>query len=217
MPRDTVSAKVVRVPSLSARYFDQMYAADPDPWQIGAGWYETRKRDLVLSLLPEPRYKLALEPGCGNGDLTERLRARCESVIAWDAATAAVEATRARFAEDPQVQVSAGHLPDAWPNTPEADLMVLSELGYYLDLPDLDRFLDEAVDRLQPGATFLAVHWRWPVEEYPLTGDAVHDRIAARPELSRLGGYADMDVRIDIFILDSAQPRSVAQRAGVIA
>jgi SAM-dependent methyltransferase len=194
-----------------------MYAADPDPWQIGAGWYETRKRDLVLSLLPEPRYKLALEPGCGNGDLTDRLRARCDSIIAWDAAAAAVVATRARFADDPCVQVSVGQLPDGWPATPKADLLVFSELGYYLDTPDLDRFLDEAVTRLEPQATFLAVHWRWPVEEYPLTGDAVHDRIAERPELSRLGGYADVDVRIDIFNLDSTQPRSVAQRAGVIA
>jgi SAM-dependent methyltransferase len=194
-----------------------MYAANPDPWQIGAGWYETRKRDLVLSLLPEPRYEVALEPGCGNGDLTERLRTRCESVIAWDAAAAAVEATRARFADAPSVQVSTGHLPDAWPPTPEADLLVLSDLGYYLDTSDLDRFLDEAAARLRPGATFLAVHWRWPVDDYPLTGDAVHDRIAHRRELSRLGGYADVDVRIDVFIVDSTQPRSVAQRAGVIA
>lgn len=41
----------------SARqHFEQMYQADPDPWQVASRWYERRKRDLLLAALPRERY-----------------------------------------------------------------------------------------------------------------------------------------------------------------
>ena len=68
--------------SLDTGYFDQMYAAAPDPWGLSTRWYEARKYALTLALLPEPRYRDAFEPGCSVGVLTGMLAARCGQVLA---------------------------------------------------------------------------------------------------------------------------------------
>ena len=58
--------------SLQAEYFDHLYADSSDPWQISSGWYEDRKRAVMAAVLPRRHYRLAFEPGCGNGVLTAR-------------------------------------------------------------------------------------------------------------------------------------------------
>ena len=35
-------------------YFDRMYAASADPWQLQERWYEKRKYAITLALLPYP-------------------------------------------------------------------------------------------------------------------------------------------------------------------
>ena len=66
------------------QHFEQMYQADPDPWQVASRWYERRKRDLLLAALPRERYAHGFEPGCGNGETTQRLLQRCERLCAVD-------------------------------------------------------------------------------------------------------------------------------------
>ena len=55
------------------------------------------------------------------------------------------------------------------------DLIVLSEVGYYLSERDLLMARDWIVNALRPGGHLLLVHWTPLVEDYPLTGDEVHD------------------------------------------
>ncbi len=198
--------------SLSREYFERLYGQSADPWRISDGWYEQRKRALVLAALPEPRFAVAFEPGCSNGELTVLLASRCDRLIAWDVVDAAVARTRERTAEMPGVEVRNGALPDDWPDE-RAELIVLSEVGYYLDAADWARTVDEAAARLLAGGTVLAVHWRHGAPDYPLTGDRVHEIIAAQPRLCRLGGYRDDDVLIDVFRTDA---QSVAQREGLL-
>jgi hypothetical protein len=79
-------------------------------------------------------------------------------------------------------------------------------------LPDnsLAALLCREIGRLQPGAAVVAAHWRHPVAEYPLSGDAANAVIAATPGLKSLGSYRDRDVVIDVF--DTGDGRSVAAR-----
>ena len=206
---------VVSVMSVPSQHFIDLYAADPDPWRIGTGWYESRKRSLVSALLPAHHYRLGLEPACGNGDLTEILRQRCDRLIAWDVADAAVATARTRFANDRTVEVEGGRLPDHWPAVQGADLLVISEIGYYLDDVDLDLFLAGADAVLAPGATVLAVHWQHPVEGCPQTGLRVHHRLRARPGWFPFAEYSDDDLRIDVLIVGDTAAPSVAQQAGL--
>jgi hypothetical protein len=97
-----------------------------------------------------------------------------------------------------------------WPPVP-FDLVVLSEVAYYLDADLLAEVLcRECAHR--PGLTVVAAHWRHAVAEYPLTGDAANDVIAATPGLTSLGRYRDSDVVVEVF---GAGAASVAAREGV--
>ena len=91
--------------------------------------------------------------------------------------------------------------------------MVISEVAYYLDAQLLGAVLRRECPRLAPGATIVAAHWRHAVPEYPLTGDEANRIIADTPGLTRLGGYADADVVIDVF--ETGPGHSVAARTGV--
>ncbi|AQA01929.1 SAM-dependent methyltransferase [Mycobacterium sp. MS1601] len=188
-------------------YFERIYAEADDPFQLSTRWYEQRKYAITLSLLPQPRYRHAFEPGCSIGTFTELLVQRCDHVTAIDVASAALESAAARVASG--VSFARGALDDPWPDGP-FDLVVLSEVGYYLSAETLAGVLAREVPRLAPGATVLAAHWRHPVEDYPITGDEVHTVLAATPGLMWLGRYCDDDVVIDVY--DTADGSSVAAR-----
>lgn len=199
--------------SLPREYFERLYGESADPWRISDGWYERRKRALVLAALPSPRFSVVFEPGCSNGELTVELAARCDRLVAWDVVDAAVIRTRQRTATISGVEVRQAGLPDDWPDE-RADLIVLSEVGYYLAEADLTRAVDTATKHLVEGGTMLAVHWRHEAPDYPLSGDRVHEIITAAPRLARLGGYRDRDVLIDVF--RRGDHESVAQREGLL-
>lgn len=196
-------------------YFDRMYAASADPWQLQERWYEQRKFAITLALLPLPRFRHAFEPGCSVGVLTEQLAGRCDHVTATDLVPAALEATDRRLklaCRDKGVTLLRRSLDEAWPAT-DFDLIVLSEVGYYLEATALRAILDRELPRLTNPATIVAAHWRHPVADYPMTGDQTNDVVAATPGLHRIGGYRDDDVAIDVF--DTATPVSVAARTSV--
>ena len=196
-------------------YFDRMYAGAEDPWQLSSRWYEQRKYAITLALLPKAPYTHAFEPGCSIGTLTAQLALRCDHVTAVDVAEAAVRTADARLRDHgcrDRVTLSRASLDDPWPTGP-FDLLVLSEVGYYLSADALAAVLRRECPRLPPGATVIAAHWRHPVVDYPLTGDAAHAVVAATPGLAPLGYYRDDDVVIDIF--DTGDGRSVAAREEV--
>ncbi|MCV7230356.1 nodulation S family protein [Mycolicibacterium komossense] len=194
-------------------YFDQIYADRADPWDLATRWYEQRKYAITLALLPDRRYRHAFEPGCSIGTLTELLVQRCDHVTAIDIAEAALASAADRLDAAGcrgQVTLSRSALDAPWPAEP-FDLVVLSEVGYYLDAELLAEVLRRECARL-PGVTLVAAHWRHDVADYPLTGDEVHDIIAATPGLVSLGRYRDDDVVVEVFSADGA---SVAAREGV--
>lgn len=192
-------------------YFDRMYAGSADPWQLRDRWYEQRKFAITMALLPNPRYRHAFEPGCSVGVLTELLVGRCDHVTATDVAPAALDAARERLTGD-GVTLLRRSLDEPWPAN-DFDLIVLSEVGYYLQASTLRALLDREVARLNGPATIVAAHWRHRVDDYPMTGDQANEVVAATPGLHRIGGYRDEDVAIEVF--DTATAESVAARTGV--
>nr|WP_232068105.1 SAM-dependent methyltransferase [Mycolicibacterium tokaiense] len=188
-------------------YFQRMYAQSDDPWHLATRWYEQRKYAITMSLLPRPRYRHAFEPGCSVGTVTAHLVQRCDHVTAIDVAQAALDTAAARVTSG--VTFARGSLDDPWPKGP-FDLLVLSEVGYYLAADALEDTLLQEIPRLAPDATVVAAHWRHPVDDYPITGDQVHQVVAGVPGLTRLGGYRDRDVLIEVF--DTGDGSSVATR-----
>lgn len=199
---------------LPADYFAKMYAAQSDPWDFESRWYEQRKYALSAAMLPKPRYRRAFEPGCSIGVLTEKLAERCDSVLATDIVPAALVSARARLTgRDAEFRLWA--LGDDWPDE-TFDLVVISEVGYYLTFEKLIEAMLHVVEHLETGGTLLCAHWRHVVPEYPQNGDAVHSAVRQTPGLAQFASYQDEDVLIDVFVKGPPSPPSVARSEGLI-
>ncbi|HET9893861.1 MAG TPA: SAM-dependent methyltransferase [Streptosporangiaceae bacterium] len=200
--------------SLSAGYFDKMYAAADDPWRFQARWYEQRKYALTAAMLPVQNYRDGFEPGCSIGVLTVMLAGRCDRLLSCDLARAAVRAARERTRGIPNVRVEHRELPAQWPSG-SFDLIVFSEFLYYFGDGDLTKVTELGEAALRPGGTMLAVHWRHPVADYPQDGDTVHQVLRDRPGLAPLAGYRDPDFLAEVLIRTDSAPVSVAQATGL--
>lgn len=192
-------------------YFESMFAASDDPWGFRSRWYEARKRALTLACLPDERYAHAYEPGCANGELSAALAARCEKLLVSDGTPAAVRLARERLAAQTHVDVVQAWVPQDWPDE-QFDLIVISELGYFLDRESLELLAAKARDSLREGGTVLACHWRRPIAGFALDGDAVHDVLCTRLSLPRLSCLVEDDLRIEVWCRDA---RSVGTREGL--
>jgi SAM-dependent methyltransferase len=184
--------------SLSARYFDDMYDVHRDPWNFETSPYEAGKYERTLAALPRDRYTSALEVGCSIGVLTARLAPRCERLLSLDLSERALERARARCADLPQVQFERRQLPGEFPPG-RFDLMVLSEMLYYLSPADLQLMLIWCVEALLPGGQLIAVHWTPAVHDYPQTGDQVHAALLDVPGLKHVHGERHEQYRLDLF------------------
>jgi SAM-dependent methyltransferase len=163
--------------TLPPDYFEALYQANPDPWRFAESDYERDKYAATLVALPSPRYGRAFEAGCSIGVLTAALAPRCDALLAVDAVAAPLEAARDRCAALPQVTLRQAVLPADWPGG-TFDLMLFSEVLYYLDRDDLHHLAAQAAASLAPGGDILLVHWTGETD-YPLTGDAAAEAFCA--------------------------------------
>ncbi len=202
--------------TLDAGYFDGQYAASPDPWGFTSRWYERRKYAISVAMLPSARYRSAFEPGCSIGELTAMLAPRCDALLSCDVSAAAATAAARRVAAFPQVRVEQRAVPGGWPAGPgRFDLVIFSEMLYYLGDDDLCQTLDLATAALSPGGTLLTAHWRHPVAAYPRTGDEVHEAITARPELTLTADHREPDflAQVHLAVRGGTDPASVSVAA----
>ena len=164
--------------SLPASYFDELYGRDADPWSFETSDYERAKYAETVAALSRPRYGRVLEVGCSIGVLTARLAERADHLVATDVAEAALAVARKRLDAAPQVRFVRAAFPAEAPEGP-FDLIVLSEVLYYLSAADLRRAAAVVVERLAPGGEVLLVHWLGETPDYPLTGDEAADGFLA--------------------------------------
>ncbi len=184
--------------SLSPEYFDGVYAHADDPWSFATSAYEHAKYTDTLAALPSPTYDRALEVGCSIGVLTRRLAERCGLLLSLDVAERALEQARERCADLPHVTFERRRLPGEFPDG-AFDLIVLSEVGYYWSIGDLNRTLGLCHDRLTPSGHLLLVHWTPHVDDYPLTGDQVHEAALSHDGFRLLHGHRKETYRLDLF------------------
>lgn len=199
--------------SLPDQYFDDIYREKDDPWDFETSAYEAAKYDETIGALPRASYENALEIGCSIGVLTEKLAAKCGRLLSIDVSERALERARRRCQNLPQVRFARRRVPEQFPDE-TFDLIVVSEVGYYLSFQDLRRLRTLVVERLNQNAHLLLIHWTPEVDDYPLTGDQVHDffleltgrgtsaDVPAPPVLRHLSGRRAELYRIDLFCRD---------------
>ena len=149
--------------------FDRIYARGEDPWDFEGSAYEIAKYHQTLAALPRARFACGLEVGCSIGVQTRRLAERCDTLLALDLAPAAVTRARARCAGLGHVTVREAQVPQDWPPG-TYDLIVLSEVLYFLDRADLASLARLVLGSLRPEGAVLLVNWTGATDT-PTTGD----------------------------------------------
>jgi predicted TPR repeat methyltransferase len=155
--------------------FELRYRAQPDPWNFEHSDFEQGRYDAILASLPRERYRNAYEPGCSVGALTVRLAARCDALDAVDVSATAVARAQERCRSEGYVQITVGSV--AEPPPPDLDLVVLSEIGYYFDIAELDRIAAALATALRRGGDLVACHWLGESADHRLHGSVVHERL----------------------------------------
>ncbi len=185
---------------------DDLHSKHDDPWGTATRWYEKRKRQLLLAMLPRPRFTRALDLGCSTGTLTVDLVARCDELVAVDSSPHALEAAATLTQGVSNVELRLGDLSTEVPEG-DFDLVVLSEVGYFLSPVALDRLIARIARVLTPDGCLVVAHWRHPISGWPLSGPEVHARFAQAAGLPPVAGrYLDRDVEIVVHADETTLP-----------
>ncbi|SDB63089.1 N-acetylglucosaminyl deacetylase, LmbE family [Flavobacteriaceae bacterium MAR_2010_188] len=159
--------------SLDKEYFDNLYAENPDPWNLATSEYEKEKYIRINTLLTDLHFKRGLELGCSVGAQTSYLAKHTENLLAVDINEIALESARKRNANLPNVIFEEVDLQYHFPNGP-FDFISMCEMGYYLSKDALKKLFQDIDKNLSEEGYFLLVHWTPYVRDFPLTGRQVH-------------------------------------------
>jgi LmbE family N-acetylglucosaminyl deacetylase/SAM-dependent methyltransferase len=192
--------------------FDTVHAREEDPWNYASGWYERRKRALALAALPEEHYQYGLEIGCSIGVLSAELARRCERFLAVDASTTALAQATRRLSGLDHARTEHLTVPLEWPSG-AFDLVVVSEVGYYLSAGELEVTLHRIRESMRPGGTLLLCHWRHPISGWALDGETVHRTARRVLDWPGRGLYREKDFLLEVLVA----PESAAGDGGPAA
>ena len=185
----------------AAERFERLYQASPDPWGYLTSGYEQEKYAATLAALPKQSHGLCLEVGCSIGVFTGLLATRCEHVVAIDFSLRALQLAHRHLEGLGNVDLLRAAFPEETP-AGSWDLIVCSEILYYLQKPELDEAVGWLGTQLAHGASVLAVSWRGVGREEPLLGEEVHDRLA-----QELACWHTLDARQAAYRLDRFDAR----------
>jgi predicted TPR repeat methyltransferase len=160
----------------TVRHLTGLYHTHPDPWGHLTRPYEREKYARTLDVMGARRFRQGLEIGCGIGALTELLAPRCDRLTGIECVCAALARARMRMAGAPHVVLSEGAAPDDLPPI-APDLIVLSEVLYFMTAGEIDRLAAWIGRNAMPNALVIVVSWQGDTGE-ELTGRASVERFA---------------------------------------
>ena len=166
-------------PSVRPDFFNELYARNIDPWDFDTSEYERLKYADTLAQLPPGRFRSGVEIGCSIGVLSGLLAERCDQLLGVDFAEAALAEARRRHAGRGNLTFSRLHVPREKP-AGRFDLIVLSEILYFMDRGDVQATARVVAKVSEPGAAVILVHWLGDSADHPLHADeAVEEFVAA--------------------------------------
>ena len=150
---------------------DRLYSKRKDPFQIEDNPYVRVTFAHIMEVLDD-RYGHGLEVGCSEGCFTELLSTRCDNLLAIDISQVAVDRAQKRLTGEPHVTIERRTVPEELPEGP-FDLIICSEVLYYIDVDRLGEALRQFASMIKPGGTFVALHYLGDAGGV-ISGDEVH-------------------------------------------
>jgi len=155
-----------------------------DPFGFDVNPVERLKFRRTLEVCGDGPLGRVLELGCAVGSFTELLAPRAADILALDVSPAAVTEVARRLRDDPHVHVEAMTIPTEFPGG-TFDLVVASDVLYYLPREDVRRCLERIEAALADGGAFVALHYV-PRMGSVLNGDETHDILTAHTRLTHV-------------------------------
>ena len=182
---------------MTQRDFEERYRDNPDPWSYTSSDYEREKYAATLAACGTPPFDSGLELGSSIGVFSAMLAPHCRSLVAIDSAPTAVQAARERLAGRDSVRTILGEIPEAIPRR-SYDLVVASEILYYLEPAALGGTLAMLSECMRRGARLVAVHWRPPGAERPFDAAEVHSLLRRQTWLAQVSADCTPDYLLDV-------------------
>jgi len=183
---------------MSLQDFEARYRSERDPWEYESSRYEQDKYAATLEACGRGRLGETLELGSSIGVFSELLADRCSRLTTIDGAPTAVAAARRRLADRANVEVLLGSIPDAIPIR-RYDLIVASEILYYLEPEALQATIGRLRDLSAPLARIVAVHWRPTGPDRPCSATQVHRMLGGEWWLSAVESASTDEYLLDVF------------------
>lgn len=140
---------------------ERVFRRSPDPYHCRDSSYELAKVRDQLAVLGVQRFKRGLEIGCGEGVFTPHLAQRCDQVVGIDLSSTAIARAKETTSHLSNVSVLVANIRRYQPPSP-FDLIVASEVLYYVGEKRSLRLLEEVVERIvelsDDGGYVLLVH-----------------------------------------------------------
>jgi len=159
--------------------FEAKYRDNPDPWYTWTSPFEAHKRRMLLAACGPGRHGRVLELACGSGATTAALAKRALRLDAVDSSPSALAAAAERLGEASNVRLLWALLPAGMPRGPY-DLIVVSELAYYLSPRSLDRLCTGIARALAPGGRLVLLHHHLTFRDAVQHPNGIHGRMLAR-------------------------------------
>ena len=183
--------------AVPADHFDTMFDESSDPWGYDDEPYERDRFARTAAALNDQRYEFALELGCANGALTEHLAPLCQQLLATDVSSSALAAAQRRVGTLANVILRQASLPRQVPDG-EFDLIVASDMLYYLGLEGVVSLMGELDRRAAPGCRLLIASYLGETDTR-LTGEMSSETaIAHLPRWRRTHAERTDRLRIDV-------------------
>jgi len=187
-------------------YFDEMYAADPDPWRFRTSEYERAKYQASIAAINQRRYISGLEIGCSIGVLSGQVAPLCDTFLGLDISDQPLPSARAACAHLPAARFARMQVPQEWPGGC-FDLIILSEVLYFLNAADIAMTSERIRASLLPAGRVLLVNWLGSQTD-PQPGD-----VAADLFIDEAGLTLETRIRQPLYRLDLLRAEAFALQA----
>jgi len=184
-------------------YFEELYRNNSDPWGYDFHWYEARKRQICLALLTRQHYQNVLEVGCSNGHLSVHLAQRAGRLLCIDVSESAVQLASQRLQKFEHVVVENRKIPEDF-LVQKYDLILISEMAYYLSAEELHQFIEKLKQSLNTNGEILCCHWRHDIEGFELNAQQVHQSFQQHFPFHHYLSLNDPDFMIDLWTENSS-------------
>lgn len=156
--------------------FEEKFRETIDPWDYRTSCFEARKRGELLRACGPGKLGRGLELACAIGETSRALLSRCLTLTATDGASTALAEARRRTPPNLRITFRQGVLPRDVPRGP-FDLIVVSEIAYYLSRRDVDDLARRLVRQTASGGRIVVLHHVIPFADAAQLPASAHERL----------------------------------------